>query len=65
MGLVPLDSLCSKVSFGMMISWKSDNFFVRFRQKFREKAKSGCVKPELQKQKSRYKKKKKKIVTET
>ena len=38
---------------------------MRFRQKFREKAKSGCVKPELQKQKSRYKKKKKKIVTET
>ena len=31
-----------------------------------KKAKSGCVKPELQKQKSRYKKKKKKkIVTET
>ena len=65
MGLVPLDSLCSKLSFDILNLWKSDNFFVQLPQKLMKKAKSGCVKPELQKQKSRYKKKKKKIVTET
>jgi hypothetical protein len=60
MGLVPLDSLCSKVSFGALISWKDENFFVKLPQKLLKKAMSGWLKPELQKQKSRYKKKKKK-----
>ena len=65
MGMVPMDSLCSKVSISMLISWKNEDFFVKLPQKLAEKAKSGWEIQICSCKKVVIKKKKKKKVYDT
>ena len=58
MGMVPMDSLCSKVSISMLISWKNEDFFREITTKIGGKSQKWLRDPNLQLQKSSYKKKK-------